>query len=79
MAVAYSMWLIPCLQGKVRSIPLVSVVKVQQGQTTEVFLRDPLPEYEALSFSVIYTEGKGDRKLRSLDVICKNMPEFETW
>eukprot|EP00878_Enallax_costatus_P013317 GHUV01013923.1.p1 GENE.GHUV01013923.1~~GHUV01013923.1.p1 ORF type:complete len:399 (+),score=132.40 GHUV01013923.1:152-1348(+) len=65
--------------GKARSIPLGSVIKVQQGQTTEVFLRDPLPEYEALSFSLVYTEGKSDKKLRSLDVICKSMPEFETW
>jgi hypothetical protein len=66
------------VQGKVRSIALVSVVKVQQGQTTEVFSRDPLPEYEALSFSLIYTEGRAGKR-RSLDVICRNMAEFETW
>eukprot|EP00879_Flechtneria_rotunda_P024147 GHRR01025593.1.p1 GENE.GHRR01025593.1~~GHRR01025593.1.p1 ORF type:complete len:281 (+),score=105.10 GHRR01025593.1:273-1115(+) len=64
--------------GKVRSISLVSVVKVQQGQTTEVFKRDPLPEYETLSFSLVYGEGKPSKK-RTLDVICRNMSEFETW
>eukprot|EP00883_Tetradesmus_obliquus_P007882 jgi/Sobl393_1/18538/SZX64696.1 len=64
--------------GKVRSIALVSVLKVQQGQATEVFARDPLPEYEATSFSLIYSEGRGGKR-RSLDVVCRNSSEFETW
>jgi hypothetical protein len=76
-------------QGKVRSIPLLCVLKVVQGQTTPVFRRDPLPEYEGLSFSLLYAEGGGGSgsgglllsspKARSLDVVCRSQAEFETW
>lgn len=65
------------MQGKVRNIALFNVTKMQQGQTTEVFRRYPLPEFDQLSFSLIYKEKNG--KTRSLDVICRNMMEFEFW
>jgi hypothetical protein len=67
------------VQGKVRSISLLSVFKIIQGQTTTVFRREPLPDYEAVSFSLLYSEGKGSAKERSLDLVCRNMAEFETW
>jgi hypothetical protein len=66
-------------QGKVRSISLLSVSKIVQGQTTPVFRREPLPDYEAVSFSLLYMEGRGGGKERSLDLVCRNMQEFETW
>lgn len=66
-------------QGKVRSISLLSVSKIVQGQTTPVFRREPLPDYEAVSFSLLYIEGRGSGKERSLDLVCRNMQEFETW
>lgn len=66
-------------QGKVRSISLLSVSKIVQGQTTPVFRREPLPDYEAVSFSLLYIEGRGGGKERSLDLVCRNMQEFETW
>lgn len=69
----------PVLQGKIRSIPLLSVSRIVQGQTTPVFRRDPLPDYEAVSFSLLYSEGKGSAKERSLDLVCRNPQEFETW
>jgi hypothetical protein len=67
------------LQGKIRSVPLLSVHKIIQGQTTAVFRRDPLPEFEAVSFSLLYSEGKGSTKERSLDLVCRTTQEFETW
>jgi hypothetical protein len=54
------------------------VIQVLPGQTTEVFKRDPLPEHESISFSLIYNEGKAGKR-RSLDVICRSSAEFETW
>lgn len=66
-------------QGKVRSISLLSVCKIVQGQTTPVFRREPLPDYEAVSFSLLYFEGRGSGKERSLDLVCRNIQEFETW
>jgi hypothetical protein len=70
------------LQGKIRSIPLLSVSRIVQGQTTPVFKRDRLPEYEAVSFSLLYSEGgrgSSGGKERSLDVVCRTTQEFETW
>lgn len=67
------------LQGKIRSIALLSVSRIVQGQTTPVFRREPLPDYEAVSFSLVYSEGKGSAKERSLDLVCRNSQEFETW
>ena len=37
-----------------------------------VFQRNPLPEYEQFSFSLIYDD-------RTLDIICKDKLEFNTW
>ena len=45
------------MQGKIRSVPLMNVGRVIQGQVTSVFRRDPMPEYEALSFSLIYWDA----------------------
>jgi hypothetical protein len=45
------------MQGKTRSVPLMNVGRVIQGQMTSVFRRDPLPEYETLSFSLIYWDA----------------------
>jgi hypothetical protein len=60
-------------------VPLLSVHQIIQGQTTAVFRRDPLPEFESVSFSLLYSEGKGSAKERSLDLVCRTTQEFETW
>ena len=39
-----------------RSVPLALVVHLLHGQRTAVFKREPLPELEQLSFSLIYKE-----------------------
>jgi hypothetical protein len=52
---------------------LKDVREIRLGQKTSVFQKNPVPEYEALSFSLIYG---GDR---TLDIICKDKKEFETW
>lgn len=64
-------------KGKIRRIPLSSVIRVCQGQDSPVFRRSPEPGLVPLSFSLYYQE-KGNKE-RTLDVICKTQMEFEDW
>ncbi|CAA6655823.1 unnamed protein product [Spirodela intermedia] len=57
-----------------RRLNLNSVVKVVPGQQTVNFLRQPQPGKEAQSLSLIY-QSDG----RSLDLICKDKEQAETW
>jgi len=47
------------------------------GQKTDVFYRQPRPELVAVSFSILYEDGKNER--RTLDVSCKDAVEFAVW
>ena len=52
---------------------LVSEIsEIKLGQKTQNFKRNPLPEFESRSFSLIYGG-------RSLDIVCKDRKEFQTW
>ncbi|KAL0355677.1 UNVERIFIED_CONTAM: PH, RCC1 and FYVE domains-containing protein 1 [Sesamum radiatum] len=55
-----------------KQLQLSQVSKIIPGQRTAIFQRYPQPEKEYQSFSLIY--GKN-----SLDVICKDKYEAETW
>ncbi|CAM9002313.1 unnamed protein product [Rhodiola kirilowii] len=57
-----------------RSLKLSTVSKIVPGQRTAVFQRFLRPDKDYLSFSLIYNYGK-----RSLDLICKDKVEAETW
>lgn len=46
------------------------------GQKTPIFAKNPLPEYEQFSFSLMYTAAGLER---SLDIVCKDQPEFDRW
>ncbi|KAI3857638.1 hypothetical protein MKW98_028902 [Papaver atlanticum] len=59
---------------KERRLSLDSVTKILIGQRTVNFERQPLPEKECQSFSLIYADGE-----RSLDLICKDKVQAETW
>ena len=48
------------------------IKEIRLGQKTIVFQKNPLPEYEPFSFSLIYTD-------RTLDIVCKDKLEFEIW
>ena len=52
--------------------------QVVPGQATEIFKRHIMPQFERLSFSLVYTEEK-DNEPRTLDLTCKNEPEFMLW
>eukprot|EP00794_Sanderia_malayensis_P003524 gene3523-4025_t len=57
----------------------VAIQKIQglvRGQTTKVFQVNPIPEYESLSFSLIYKQGP---ITRTLDIVCKDRAEFDIW
>ncbi|KAI9111424.1 hypothetical protein K1719_017114 [Acacia pycnantha] len=55
-----------------KQLKLNAVSKIIPGQRTAIFQRYPRPEKEYQSFSLIYND-------RSLDLICKDKDEAETW
>ena len=64
------------LRGKwcvdVGAVRLAVIQEIRLGQKTMVFQKNPLPEYEAFSFSLIYDD-------RTLDIVCKDKLEFSVW
>ncbi|XP_057294266.1 uncharacterized protein LOC130622774 [Hydractinia symbiolongicarpus] len=52
------------------------ITELQHGQKTKVFEDNPIPEYEAISFSVLYKQANVQR---SLDIVCKDRTEYDTW
>ena len=57
---------------------LGTCMQVVPGQATEIFKRHIMPQFERLSFSLVYTEDK-DNESRTLDLTCKNEQEFMLW
>ncbi|OVA14280.1 FYVE zinc finger [Macleaya cordata] len=57
-----------------RYLSLDSVTKIILGQGNVNFQRQPQPEKECQSFSLIYANGE-----RSLDLICKDKEQAESW
>lgn len=57
-----------------KQLRLSSVTKIIPGQRTSNFQRQPRPEKEYQSFSLIYGNGE-----RSLDLICKDKEQAEIW
>ncbi|XP_015873689.1 PH, RCC1 and FYVE domains-containing protein 1 [Ziziphus jujuba] len=55
-----------------KHLKLSHVSRIISGQRTPIFQRYPRPEKEYQSFSLIYND-------RSLDLICKDKDEAETW
>ena len=51
---------------------LAIIKEIRLGQKTAVFQKNPLPEYEPFSFSLIYDD-------RTLDIVCKDKLEFNIW
>ena len=54
------------------AVLISQISEIKLGQKTQNFKRNPLPEFESRSFSVIYGS-------RSLDIVCKDKKEFQTW
>ncbi|XP_010246209.1 PREDICTED: uncharacterized protein LOC104589558 isoform X2 [Nelumbo nucifera] len=57
-----------------KQLRLTSVTKIIPGQRTVNFLRQPQPEKESQSFSVVYANGE-----RSLDLVCKDKEQADSW
>lgn len=63
------------LSGKEEmQLSLSSVVRIIPGQRTSSFQRNPAPEKEYQSFSLIYGQDE-----QSLDLICKDKDQAELW
>jgi len=58
------------------SVAIQQIQELVKGQKTKVFQDNPIPEYESLSFSLIYKCGTLSR---SLDIVCKDRTEFDCW
>ena len=54
------------------TVLITQISEIKLGQKTQNFKRNPLPQFESCSFSLIYGE-------RSLDIVCKDKKEFLTW
>ena len=50
-----------------------------EGQSTEVFRRQPRPDLDNVSFSLLYDAPGRRGASRTLDVVCKDRQEYETW
>lgn len=55
-----------------KQLNLIQVSRIIPGQRTAIFMRYPRPDKEYQSFSLIYGQ-------RSLDLICKDKDEAESW
>ena len=60
-----------------RRVRLAWVEGILEGQATPVFQRQPRPELEGRSFSVLYKDGEG--RPRSLDLACQDAAQFHLW
>ena len=49
------------------------------GQRTEKFKRNPRPDLQHLSFSILYVNDINDENIETLDICCKDDKEFEIW
>jgi hypothetical protein len=66
-------------QSKVRSIPLLWATAVLRGQGTAVFKRQPVPELEVLSFSLVYNEGYVTAGVVLVKATCVVCLERQDW
>ncbi|KAL0483141.1 hypothetical protein AKO1_014817 [Acrasis kona] len=68
----FLMWGSPNKNYNESVVPLSEVKKIVRGQKTQIFMRYKNPELENLSFSLLY-------KNRTLDIVCKDKREYDTW
>ncbi|XP_032222416.2 ultraviolet-B receptor UVR8 isoform X3 [Nematostella vectensis] len=65
-------------KGKEKSVvPISMMIQLIIGQKTKVFESCQVPQYECLSFSIMYKVNNGP--IRSLDIVCKSRREFDIW
>eukprot|EP01103_Thecamoeba_quadrilineata_P011479 TRINITY_DN2750_c0_g1_i2.p1 TRINITY_DN2750_c0_g1~~TRINITY_DN2750_c0_g1_i2.p1 ORF type:complete len:645 (+),score=95.05 TRINITY_DN2750_c0_g1_i2:12-1946(+) len=65
-------WSSPKKKSEESSVRIREVTELRLGQKTPVFQKRRVPQYEHLSFSLLYGQ-------RTLDIVCKDKKEFETW
>ncbi|XP_031563851.1 ultraviolet-B receptor UVR8-like isoform X2 [Actinia tenebrosa] len=64
-------------KGKESVVYISQMIELIKGQKTKVFESCQIPQYECLSFSVVYKISNGSTK--TLDIVCKSKVEFEAW
>jgi len=58
-------------------VDIKNIKEIRFGQRTEKFKKNNRPDLESLSFSLIYDEG--NNVTDTLDLVCKDEREFQTW
>ena len=72
---AWIVWLGERSRRQPRRVGVGSLTEVLEGQCTRVFRRQPRPELEELSFSVLYRDSEA--RPRSLDIVCQDASQLE--
>ena len=72
---AWIVWLGERSRRQPRRVGVGSLTEVLEGQRTRVFRRQPRPELEELSFSVLYRDSEA--RPRSLDIVCQDASQLE--
>ena len=72
---AWIVWLGERSRREPRRVGVGSLTEVLEGQRTRVFRRQPRPELEELSFSVLYRDSEA--RPRSLDIVCQDASQLE--
>ncbi|XP_066936467.1 uncharacterized protein [Clytia hemisphaerica] len=72
----YLQWDSPNKEKIETRIDISEIKEIIKGQKTKVFEGNPIPEYEAISFSIMYSFGNQER---SLDIVCKDRAEYDVW
>jgi len=60
-------------------VPIENIVEIQFGQRSKVFLRNKRPDLDHLSFSVYFESTISANVVDTLDLVCKDVSEFELW
>lgn len=58
-------------------IPIRSIMRVQEGQSTETFKKDPKKPAEHLSWSIVWRNGAGEEQ--TYDLICCRLSDQLCW
>jgi hypothetical protein len=61
------------------SVGIIDMIRLERGQDSTVFKRGKRNHPEHLSFSVYYSTTPGSADEKSLDVVCKDSNEYDTW
>ncbi|KXJ19610.1 ultraviolet-B receptor UVR8 [Exaiptasia diaphana] len=73
----YLQWESPRKEKEKSVVKISQMIELVKGQKTKVFENCQIPQYECLSFSLVYRISNGSS--RTLDIVCKSTQEYQIW